>query len=57
MKKLTVRIPAELREALHLASLAAGGYGHQTRLLTEALQAHPEIKAQLERIREGGQAQ
>ena len=46
-KRETIYLPVELAEALHRASLAAGGYGEKTRIATEAIRAHPEVQAQL----------
>ena len=46
-KRETIYLPVEVAEALHRASLAAGGYGEKTRIATEAISAHPEVQAQM----------
>lgn len=49
-KKVTFYLPADVAEALHRASLAAGGYGAKSRIAAEAIAAHPEVRTQLERV-------
>ena len=51
-RRETIYLPADVAEALHRASLAAGGYGEKTRIAEEAIAAHPEVRAQLEKTRE-----
>lgn len=51
-KKVTFYVPLDVAEALHRASLAAGGYGAKSRIAAEAIAAHPEVRAQLEKLRE-----
>jgi len=50
--RITIYLPPDVAEALHRASLAAGGYGHKTRIVEEAVRQHPEVRAQLEQIQE-----
>lgn len=51
-KRETIYLPVDVAEAFHRASLAAGGYGEKTRIAEEAIRAHPEVRAQLERMLE-----
>jgi len=51
-RRETIYLPADVAEALRRASLAAGGYGEKTRIAAESIRAHPEVRAQLEKIRE-----
>ena len=53
-RRETIYLPADVAEALRRASLAAGGYGEKTRIVTESIRAHPEVRAQLEKMRHGG---
>lgn len=50
-RRETIYLPADVAEALHRASLAAGGYGEKTRIAEEAIAAHPEVRVQLEKTR------
>jgi len=47
--RITIYLPPDVADALHRAALAAGGYGHKTRIVEEAVRAHPEVRAQLEK--------
>lgn len=53
-RRETIYLPADVAEALRRASLAAGGYGEKTRIVAESIRAHPEVRAQLEKMRQGG---
>lgn len=50
---MSIYLPADVADALHRASLAAGGYGEKSRIAAEAIAAHPEVRTQLEKC-EGG---
>lgn len=51
-RRETIYLPADVAEALRRASLAAGGYGEKTRIVTESIRAHPEVRAQLEKMQQ-----
>jgi len=50
--RITIYLPPDVAAALHQASLAAGGYGHKSRIVEEAVRSHPEVRAQLEQMQE-----
>ena len=50
--RITIYLPQDVADALHRAALAAGGYGHKSRIVEEAVRSHPEVRAQLEQMQE-----
>ena len=45
--RVNARVAKEVAYALQKAYLAAGGYSHKSRLVEEALRAHPEVRKYL----------